>query len=377
MYVTPSRLDPCLTPADYTSAQAYEAECASVLRPAWHVVGTVAELSRPGDFLTCELFGRAVQVRNFDGELRALSNVCAHRHCLISDETHGHSETMRCPYHGWEYGADGLTRKIPAAQNFRPSQKGSACLPVYRVDTCGGLVFVSVDQSQTVTLDEFLGDFHEQLESRFPTEQSPALVWNAEFAVNWKVIVENTLEAYHVPFVHPETFREDPGEDRSEHILLPNRTAMRTQLPFSPHSKLDAWFQQAEGRFLSWLGRDVTGGYEQHHLFPNLLFSFTDTLSLCHAVIPTGPTTCRSVVRQFGIRGETSGIKKWCVKRWDGVAAWLTKRVLLEDASLFDRIQKGLTYSEQNGIIGRCEERIYAFQLALKSQQTNKQTNAA
>ena len=37
--------------------------------------------------------------------------------------------------------------------------------------------------------------------------------------MNWKVPIENTLEAYHVPLVHPNTFRENPGSERATHVL--------------------------------------------------------------------------------------------------------------------------------------------------------------
>src|SRR5580704_8589668 len=136
MYISDSRLPHVLPPSAYWSEDFSQAETAALFQKGWHLVGTTAELSRPGDFLTCVLFGIPIQVRNFDGELHALSNVCAHRHCLISGRTAGHSEHLQCQYHGWEYDATGRTRRIPEPKEFVPFDRDAARLPVYRVAKC-------------------------------------------------------------------------------------------------------------------------------------------------------------------------------------------------------------------------------------------------
>ncbi|MCA9266796.1 MAG: Rieske 2Fe-2S domain-containing protein, partial [Planctomycetales bacterium] len=91
MFTSPTKLPHLLSPSDYRSGEQLQREIDQLLRPAWHCVGTTVELSRPGDFLTCDLLGHAIQVRNFAGQLRCLSNVCSHRHCLISSLPNGSS----------------------------------------------------------------------------------------------------------------------------------------------------------------------------------------------------------------------------------------------------------------------------------------------
>lgn len=49
-----------------------------VVRRSWHLVGTTAELCRDGDFLTVQIAGIPIQVRNFRGQLRAVS-MCRHQ----------------------------------------------------------------------------------------------------------------------------------------------------------------------------------------------------------------------------------------------------------------------------------------------------------
>jgi phenylpropionate dioxygenase-like ring-hydroxylating dioxygenase large terminal subunit len=360
MFVHSTRLPHILPPAAYCAPQHFVDERERVLLPAWHLVGTTTDLPRDGDFLTLDLLGRPVQVRNFGGELVALSNVCAHRHCLLSSAKQGHSDRMRCQYHGWEYGADGRTRRIPEARNFAPWDRELAKLPRYRLATCGQLVFVSLAADGPSLADQ-LGPLDALCRQRFGDGWRPFLSWQPDYGANWKVPIENSIEAYHVPCVHPETFREDPGEQRSQHVLAAGHTSLGTQLPFSAHSRLDASFQRGERWFLGRLGRSSTGEYWQHHVFPNLLFSFTDAVSLCHCVLPTGPGTARAEVRQFGLEG-TGPAGRLLATGWGRLTAWVTLRILREDQELFPQIQRGLEASTQRGMLGRCEERIHAFQ---------------
>ena len=364
--------DTCLThflpPASYCSQAAHEAETRCLLRRSWHLVGTTAELARHGDFLTTLIADVPVQVRNFNGRIHALSNVCAHRHAMICSRRCGNSAKMQCQYHAWEYQADGSTGRIPQPRNFVPIDRQALRLPTYPVELVGQLVFVCVDNSP-VDLVEFLGvETHELLSERFGRDWQLSLKWEPQYSANWKVAIENSLESYHVPSVHPATFREDPGGERSEHFLGASRTAMSTTLPFSPHNRLDAAFQRLEARFIRWLGHSPTGNYRQHHVFPNLLFSFTDALSLVNCIMPQSATQCSATVRQFGRNPKLSAtvgasfIKRVAARGWARVAAAITRRILKEDQRMFAAIQSGLEHSPHAGVLGACEERIHCFQ---------------
>ncbi len=369
MFVSQSRLPHLLSPSAYWCDKAYEDE-RDILRKSWHVVTTTAELSKPGDFITRNVLGVPIQIRNFDGKMHALSNVCAHRHALICSKPLGNSPTMRCQYHGWEYKEDGSTGRIPQPKNFVPFDAPRPCLPQYSVETVGQLVFVNLSPNAT-SLRDFLGDdFYLMLAQHFGEGWTLSMKWWPEYSVNWKIPVENSLEAYHVPSVHPKTFVDDPGDDRSEHVLLDHRTAFGTSLPFSPHSKIHALFQQLEGRFVKSLGHVSTNSYWQHHVFPNLLFSFTDAISLANCILPTGPMTCTATVFQFGRLPRRNGslMRMWA-KLWGRIEASLTKKILVEDLGIFDSIQAGLRASNQAGLLGRCEERIHQFQKFLLLQK--------
>src|SRR5438132_76724 len=113
MWVHAGRLPHVLPPRAYFDPAHHARELEALFVPGWHAVATTTRLARPGDFVTTELLGQPVLVRNCGGELRAFQNVCAHRHSLLTRAPHGHAARMRCQYHGWEYDDAGRTIKVP------------------------------------------------------------------------------------------------------------------------------------------------------------------------------------------------------------------------------------------------------------------------
>src|SRR5581483_2783043 len=112
MFVNKSHLPHLLAPELYCSAEQHAREIDQLFQPAWHCVATTADLPDHGDYLTLELFGRPLLVRNCDGEIRAFLNVCSHRHSTLTDAPRGSCDVIRCQYHGWEYDREGDTRRI-------------------------------------------------------------------------------------------------------------------------------------------------------------------------------------------------------------------------------------------------------------------------
>jgi phenylpropionate dioxygenase-like ring-hydroxylating dioxygenase large terminal subunit len=356
MFVHKSQLGHLLTPDQYWSERQHAVEVERLFLPAWHVVATTADLPRPGDFLTTELLGRPLLVRNVDGQVHAYLNVCAHRHCLLTHRRRGHDPRFRCQYHGWEYDGDGRTRKIPDAGCFRPFDRANARLRRYRTETCGQLVFVSL-AADGPGLAEFLGPYHDQ--AREGATAPYRLCWARRYdhACNWKVPIENSLETYHVPCLHPKTFRDAPAEELCEHELHEGYTAFQTPAP-------DTW----PTRFMRWctrrLGRTPGGVYSTHHIHPHLTFATLDVFHVVQQFLPTSPATCRHHVYLYSLHGTS----RW--NPWTRLLARLlragvksaTRRIIFEDIRLYPDAQRGLCASVHPGVLGTREERVYAFQ---------------
>ncbi len=187
----------------YTDPRLHEVERERVFFKTWQPVGHVGQVDAPGRFFTVDLCGEpVVVVRDEAGALRAFSNVCRHRGSTVACGE-GRATFLRCPYHGWVYGLDGkLCGGPPEFEGVLGFDRGRNGLPPVRVETFGPIVFVNLDPD-AAPLRDSLGDL--------PERQPEASVSGRRFverreyvvACNWKVYVDNFLEAYHVPHVHP------------------------------------------------------------------------------------------------------------------------------------------------------------------------------
>jgi choline monooxygenase len=355
MFVHQHQLRHVLTPQHYHSAQQHRLELERLFLPTWHFVATTADLPRHGDFLTFDLLGQPVQLRNIDGEVHAFQNVCAHRHCLLTSKPKGSDPRFRCQYHGWEYTKEGRTGPIPDAQCFRPFDRENARLRKFRLATCGELIFLSL-ADDSPTLADYLGPFHAIFSEGFAPPFRQGWRHQADFPVNWKAFVENTLESYHISCLHPKTFKEQPAEDNCWHDLHDRYTSFRSGV-------VDPAVRRGQGWIAKVLGGPATNLYTHSHIHPNLLFSSLDVHRMIMTVFPTSPTTCRILLRMYPLAGRGRGPLKWLLAR---LIAWLVNRtsrqILEEDARIFADLQRGLRASCHPGVIGTREERIHVFQ---------------
>ncbi|MEZ6062241.1 MAG: aromatic ring-hydroxylating dioxygenase subunit alpha [Planctomycetaceae bacterium] len=361
MYQSPVSFISPLSPADYSSDDAHRRETNALFRRFWQPVGVSSALSRSGDQVTAEFGEIPVVVRNFDGRLTALHNVCSHRHCRLVSQPHSRSEKLKCPFHGWEFGADGRTRKIPAARNFPAFDRDRYRLQEFELDNCGDLIFVRCGRSGP-SLREWLGEHFEMFAEWFS-----APVWalsmqrHLSFPANWKIPIEASLESYHIPEVHPATFGIDPGEDLSRHAFSANSSSFYTA--FNTPRLVDRALRTVESAVHAVLGRTFSGKYEHHHVLPNLLVSHTDSLTVVQTVAPVTATTSESRVWQFGLCSRRSNpLSRMTAWTWRHFTARLALRILHEDIRMYPHIQAGVSGRHRPAILERCEERLHTFQ---------------
>jgi len=354
MFTNQHHLSHLLRPDQYLSEEQYRAELRHLFNPAWHPVAATAELARPGDFLTLDLLETPILLRNFDGEIRAFLNVCPHRHSLLTERPRGRSETLRCQYHGWEYDRDGRTGKIPDARAFRPWDRENSCLRPFRVATCGDLVFVNLCDNG-VSLRDWLEPVWVSW-SGYGGAYRHAATWEQDFPCNWKVVLENSLESYHIPQVHPQTFKDFPHEENAWHELTERFSSFLTMPP-----------RDFAGRSMDWLvrrlGHPVTGEYWHQVLHPHATGSSLDVFRMMQCVFPTGPRTSRYRCILFTLRGSRRGPFAWfCYRFLRWASTLIARKVFREDASIYRGVQRGMEASPHRGVIGTREERVHVFQ---------------
>nr|WP_252981040.1 aromatic ring-hydroxylating dioxygenase subunit alpha [Streptomyces chartreusis] len=198
----------------YTDPAIAQAETDRIFAKSWQLVCHESDLPGPGARLTATAAGREVLVvRTEDGGLAAHLNVCRHRGTRLVAGPEPSGKAIRCPYHGWTYKLDGRLVGAPEARRIPCLDKPKLGLHPVNVESFLGFVFVNLDMEATPLAESCAG-----LAEAVGRYAGPGLVpvgkhrihdlkGGEEQNANWKVIVDNYLEGYHVPVAHPALMR--------------------------------------------------------------------------------------------------------------------------------------------------------------------------
>ncbi|HUM04149.1 MAG TPA: aromatic ring-hydroxylating dioxygenase subunit alpha [Terriglobales bacterium] len=196
-----------LVAARYFAPETLSEEKKRIFSSCWQLVGHVHQLANPGDYFTFDLQGEPLLVvRGDDGALRGFFNVCRHRAGNPASGC-GNRRIFRCGYHGWTYRLDGallVTPEFDGVEDFDPQEFG--LVPV-RVAEWFNLVFVNLDPEAPPFM-EHLGELPAQAE-KFDFRRMKFFERRTyDMKCNWKTYIDNYLEGYHLPSVHPGLNRE-------------------------------------------------------------------------------------------------------------------------------------------------------------------------
>ncbi|MEM9147309.1 MAG: aromatic ring-hydroxylating dioxygenase subunit alpha [Pseudomonadota bacterium] len=186
----------------YTDNAYFAHECATVLRRGWHCVGRSDEVAETGAYLTLQLLGEPLIIVRDSGGIRALSNLCRHRGMPLAQGS-GKAKRFVCPYHAWIYGTDGRLLRAARMENagFDPDSCRLASFPCIERF---GFVYVSLSDTPSdidadlAGLESVIGPYAPQ---QFRIRHTATEIWHT----NWKCLVENFMEGYHLSVVHPVT----------------------------------------------------------------------------------------------------------------------------------------------------------------------------
>ena len=210
-----------LPPLAYTSEAFLEAEFTSVFTRGWVLAGFAHELGRPGDVVPATVAGQPILlVRNETGEIKAFHNVCRHRCLQLVDAPANVGRVITCPYHTWAYGLDGQLRATPHlggpgkhhVDGFVVKDHGLS--PVRSV-VWGDWVFINLD-GDAAPFAEYARPLIERLaDIDFASLVPLATLHFAAVDANWKFLMENFIEPYHVPYVHKTTTNQPLADHRT------------------------------------------------------------------------------------------------------------------------------------------------------------------
>jgi len=200
-----------LPPAAYTSEEFYQLECERLFAQTWVFVGFAHDLSQAGDLWPTLVAGSPiVLVRGKDATIRAFHNVCRHRGHLLVDGPCSGARNIVCPYHAWTYELHGGLLRTPnfagagraQAPGFDNAENG---LIEVRCAVWRDWVFVNLSGSAQ-ELETHLADVSARLHGLdWSTLRAVAKLDLGEIPCNWKFLIENFVEPYHVPVVHNKT----------------------------------------------------------------------------------------------------------------------------------------------------------------------------
>ena len=240
-------LDLSLPRASFVSETEFGREREAILFADWFCVGRAEVLAAPGEYLTVDVGGESVVVvRGEDDGLRGFYNLCRHRGSrLVPPASTGcFAGTIRCPYHAWTYGLDGVLRSAPFLPDLRKFRAALSLHPV-DVEAWGGFVFVRLEPAPGPSLAASLGAIPGRVAAYGLADLRTGAQLRYEVAANWKVVLENYNECYHCGPVHPELCELVPefarlGGDVDWEAGVPHRegsytfttTGTTTRLPF-------------------------------------------------------------------------------------------------------------------------------------------------
>lgn len=187
----------------YTEPDWLAFEQREVFGRSWQLAAHSGELAAPGDHVVGDIAGKPVLlVRQPDGSLQGFFNVCRHRAGPLATCNGKGARALHCKYHGWTYGLDGALRAATEMQDARDFDKSAIHLARIAVREWQGLVFVALDAA-TPPFEQVFAGIAERIAPAGLTHMRFAKRDTYRLACNWKVYVDNFLEGYHLPFVHP------------------------------------------------------------------------------------------------------------------------------------------------------------------------------
>jgi choline monooxygenase len=297
-----------------------------VLARAWHLVGDAQDDGAAGTLAPTTLLPGCLDeplllASDAHGTLRCLSNVCTHRGNVLVSER-GPATGIRCGYHGRRFGLDGRFLSMPRFEGAKDFPSPADDLPRVPAGRLERFLFASLAPS--VAFDAWAAPAKALLDavgaSRWRPD--PAARRDYDVAANWMLYVDNYLEGFHIPFVHPALAK------------ALDVSAYETRL--LPHGTLQVGAASGDGPTLPIAagspdaGRRIAAYYLW--LFPTTMLNVYPWGCSVNVVRPTGPHTTRVTflsyvgderLRAAGAGGDLDGVEH-------------------EDEAVVESVQKGV-----------------------------------
>jgi Rieske 2Fe-2S family protein len=282
----------------YGSEEMLKLEKERIFLKDWLCAARIEELENPGDYTTLRILGEPVLIaRDRDGNYRGLMNVCRHRGVEVASGS-GHVEEFSCPYHGWVYDLTGKLVGAPHMKEVKDYDFSACRLKALKTEVWAGNIFVTLNE-RPQPFPEFIAAFKSDVAFLRPEECRLADKLELEINCNWKLLIENLLDIYHVSVLHVRTFGKFVTPKTYDARLHENGSliAYYKAAPLTPEGK------SLFGK-LPWLEDRLDTFACQGHQPPNMNILARSDLVKFYVVWPLTPGRCRFIAysllpRQF------------------------------------------------------------------------------
>ena len=324
----------------YTQAESFQLDRDRVLAPGWVCIGFGSDVpdnwAVPINFMGFPI----LLTRNAEGVLRVFHNVCSHRGMqLVSEPRKLGTGLIRCKYHSWTYDFDGNLKGTPSIggtdrdshDDFDPSTNG---LKPIRSEVWMDNIFVNLS-NDAEPFQQFIAPLMKRwgkwVSAETLAEFAPGVKAKMELVVNsnWKLAVENFLEAYHLPWVHPGLNSYSPLEKHYDIDLDENFSGQGSSSYTTPGG--------ATGSISSWPA-DEKHFAEYPAVYPNTLLGLQSDHFFTMTILPVSETTSLERV-QLLFLGEVASSEEYAPHRQSLLESW--REVFSEDIFAVEGMQAG------------------------------------
>lgn len=320
-------LRPQLPPHWFTSAEIHEREQQQIFSQAPRYVGHELMVPQPGDYhVLSETGDSKMIVRDREGTVRLMSNICRHRQALMM-RGRGNARRVVCPLHRWVYDLQG---ELTGAPYFDP--KPCLHLDTNKLTSWRGLLFEEAAPDVAADLASFKFASYFDFE-RYSFHSSEL----TQYAFNWKTFIEVYLEDYHVVPFHPGLGR----------FVNCNKLEWQFGAHFSVQTValLDGLRRPGTPVYEAW-HREAIASYGDAPLpeygaiwvlyYPSLMLEWYPNVLVVSNIIPTGPESCTNIVEFYYPKGLVESQPNFPQAQQDAY-----NETAVEDEEICVRMQRG------------------------------------
>jgi len=163
----------------------------NLMRRYWQPIGALVDLDNKWTRRIRLLGEDLVLFKDRQGRLGLIAEQCPHRRASFA---HGipTQDGIRCPYHGWEYNAQGQCINQPNEQD-KCAFRDKVSTDAYPVEEMGGMLWAYMGPQPQPLLPRWDG---------FVAEGTIRIMGRTLLPINWLQIMENSLDPVHTEWLH-------------------------------------------------------------------------------------------------------------------------------------------------------------------------------